>query len=118
LLDVEEEAKDAVAGVREERRQAALSYGDYASMRLITGFEQLMFLLFLKMADEQSKPPFDKRSPIPKDFDWPSFLKRDGDELETHCRHVLESLAKRRACSGSYSARRRTRCRTRRSSGG
>jgi hypothetical protein len=35
------------------------------------------------MADEQS------RSPIPKDFDWQSLLKRDGDELETHYRHVL-----------------------------
>jgi type I restriction enzyme M protein len=39
-----------------------LSYGDYV--------EQLTFLLFLKMADEQSKPPFNKSSPFPKDFDW------------------------------------------------
>jgi len=67
-------------------RDDGLSYGDY--------FEQLTFLLFLKMADEQSRAPFNKRSPIPKDFDWQSLLKRDGDELETHYRHVLESLGK------------------------
>jgi HsdM N-terminal domain len=34
-----------------------LSYGDY--------LEQLTFFLFLKMADEQSRPPFNKKSPIP-----------------------------------------------------
>jgi hypothetical protein len=34
-----------------------LSYGDYV--------EQLTFLLFLKMADEQSRPPFNTPSPIP-----------------------------------------------------
>jgi type I restriction enzyme M protein len=59
-------------------RDDGLSYGDYV--------EQLTFLLFLKMADEQSRAPFNKPSPIPKDFDWQSLLKRDGDELETHYR--------------------------------
>ena len=39
-----------------------LSYGDYV--------EQLTFLLVLKMADEQAKPPFNKPSPIPKGFGW------------------------------------------------
>jgi hypothetical protein len=49
-------------------RDDGLSYGDYV--------EQLTFLLFLKMADEQSRPPFNppspgyggtgKPSPIPK----------------------------------------------------
>ena len=33
-------------------RDDGLSYGDYV--------EQLTFLLFLKMADEQSKPPFNQ----------------------------------------------------------
>ena len=36
------------------------SYGDYASTKLSTGSEQLTFLLFLKMADEQSRAPFNK----------------------------------------------------------
>jgi len=73
-------------------RDDGLSYGVYV--------EQLTFLLFLKMADEQSKPPFNKPSPIPKDFDWQSLLKRDGDELETHYRHVLESLGKAKGMLG------------------
>jgi type I restriction enzyme M protein len=73
-------------------RDDGLSYGDYV--------EQLTFLLFLKMADEQSKPPFNKPSPVPQDFDWQSLLKRDGDELETHYRHVLESLGKEKGMLG------------------
>jgi type I restriction enzyme M protein len=73
-------------------RDDGLSYGDYV--------EQLTFLLFLKMADEQSKPPFNKPSPIPKDFDWQSLLQRDGDDLEIHYRHVLESLGKEKGMLG------------------
>jgi type I restriction enzyme M protein len=73
-------------------RDDGLSYGDYV--------EQLTFLLFLKMADEQSQAPFNKPSPIPKEFDWQSLLKRDGDELETHYRHVLESLGKEKGMLG------------------
>jgi type I restriction-modification system DNA methylase subunit len=38
-------------------RDDGLSYGDYV--------EQLTFLLFLKMADEQSRPPFNRQSPAP-----------------------------------------------------
>jgi len=57
-------------------RDDGLSYGDYV--------EQLTFLLFLKMADEQARPPFNKPSPIPKGKDWPALLARDGDELEMH----------------------------------
>ncbi len=68
-------------------RDDGLSYGDYV--------EQLTFLLFLKMADEQSKPPFNKPSPIPKGFGWNMLLKLDGDDLEVHYRHTLEELGKR-----------------------
>jgi type I restriction enzyme M protein len=67
-------------------RDDGLSYGDYV--------EQLTFLLFLKMADEQSRPPFNKKSPIPEKYSWPELLKRDGDELEIHYRHTLEQLGK------------------------
>src|SRR5213075_2070256 len=73
-------------------RDDGLSYGDYV--------EQLTFLLFLKMADEQSKPPFNKPSKIPTGYDWPSLLAKDGDELETHYRHVLETLGKRSGMLG------------------
>lgn len=68
-------------------RDDGLSYGDYV--------EQLTFLLFLKMADEQSRPPFNRTSPIPKGFCWDVLVKLDGDDLETHYRHTLEELGKR-----------------------
>ena len=48
-------------------RDDGLSYGDYV--------KQLTFLLFLKMADEQARPPFNKPSPIPKGFVWDALLK-------------------------------------------
>ena len=73
-------------------RDDGLSYGDYV--------EQLTFLLFLKMADEQAKPPFNKPSPIPKGKDWPALLAKDGDELEIHYRHTLEELGKRSGMLG------------------
>ncbi|MCX6923382.1 MAG: class I SAM-dependent DNA methyltransferase, partial [Verrucomicrobia bacterium] len=73
-------------------RDDGLSYGDYV--------EQLTFLLFLKMADEQAKPPFNKPSPIPKGFGWDALLKLDGDELEIHYRHTLEELGKRSGMLG------------------
>ncbi|HBO97419.1 MAG TPA: DNA methyltransferase [Candidatus Omnitrophica bacterium] len=68
-------------------RDDGLSYGDYV--------EQLTFLLFLKMADEQSRPPIKKPSPIPKGFGWDVLIKLDGEDLETHYRHTLEELGKR-----------------------
>ena len=73
-------------------RDDGLSYGDYV--------EQLTFLLFLKMADEQSKPPFNRQSLIPKGFSWPALLKVDGDDLEVHYRHTLEELGKRSGMLG------------------
>jgi hypothetical protein len=79
-------------------RDDGLSYGDYV--------EQLTFLLFLKVADAQSRPPFNKPSPIPKGKDWPALLAKDGDELEIHYRHTLEELGKRSGCSASFSAKR------------
>jgi type I restriction enzyme M protein len=73
-------------------RDDGLSYGDYV--------EQLTFLLFLKMADEQAKPPFNKPSPIPTGKDWSALLAKDGDELEVHYRHTLEELGKRSGMLG------------------
>jgi type I restriction enzyme M protein len=46
------------------------------------------------MADEQTKPPFNKPSSIPQDLGWQSLLKKDGDALEVHYRHILDSLGK------------------------
>ena len=68
-------------------RDDGLSYGDY--------LEQLTYLLFLKMADEQTKPPFNRPAFIPQGLDWQSLLARDGDELEVHYRHLLSELGRR-----------------------
>jgi type I restriction enzyme M protein len=73
-------------------RDEGVSYGDYV--------EQLTYLLFLKMADEQTKPPFNKKSIIPQGVDWPSLQKKEGDELEVHYRHILESLGKEKGMLG------------------
>ena len=73
-------------------RDDGLSYGDYV--------EQLTFLLFLKMAHEQTQPPWSRPSAIPAGLDWPSLLQRDGDELELHYRHLLEELGKERGMLG------------------
>lgn len=73
-------------------RDDGVSYGDYV--------EQLTYLLFLKMADEQTKPPFNKSSIIPKELDWQSLIERDGDSLEVHYRHILESLGKEKGMLG------------------
>ena len=67
-------------------RDDGLSYGDYV--------EQLTFLLFLKMAHEKTLPPWSHPSAIPADYDWPSLVSLDGDELEAHYRRALENLGK------------------------
>jgi type I restriction enzyme M protein len=48
-------------------RDDGLSYGDYV--------EQLTYLLFLKMDDERSKPPYSKESGIPEKYNWQSLLE-------------------------------------------
>jgi type I restriction enzyme M protein len=73
-------------------RDDGLSYGDYV--------EQLTFLLFLKMADEQMKPPYNRPRLIPKDLDWASLERLDGDALEAHYRNVLAELGKRNSMLG------------------
>ena len=67
-------------------RDDGVSYGDYV--------EQLTYLLFLKMADEQTKPPYKKPSIIPEAYAWPSFQNRDGSDLENHYRETLVELGK------------------------
>ena len=67
-------------------RDDGLSYMAYT--------EQITFLLFLKMADELTKAPYSRAPIVPAKYGWPSLLKLDGAELETHYRHVLESLGK------------------------
>jgi type I restriction enzyme M protein len=73
-------------------RDDGVSYGDYV--------EQLTYLLFLKMADEQTQAPYNKPSSIPQGLDWQSLIEKDGDALEIHYRHILESLGKEKGMLG------------------
>ena len=65
-------------------RDDGLSYGDYV--------EQLTLLLFLKMAHERTQPPWNQRSIVPAGLDWPSLMAFDGQDLEAHYRHILQTL--------------------------
>jgi type I restriction enzyme M protein len=73
-------------------RDDGMSYGDYV--------EQLTYLLFLKMADERTKPPYSEPSAVPLEYSWPSLVKNDGDELFDHYRHVLEKLGNEKGLLG------------------
>ena len=73
-------------------RDDGMSYGDYV--------EQLTYLLFLKMADERSKPPHRKPSLIPEAYAWPTLLARSGDDLFDHYRHTLDELGKQKGTLG------------------
>jgi type I restriction enzyme M protein len=66
-------------------RDEGLSYMAYT--------EQITFLLFLKMAHEQTRPPYNRKPLVPRGHDWPTLLAKDGDELETQYRHTLEHLS-------------------------
>jgi type I restriction enzyme M protein len=69
-----------------------MSYGDYV--------EQLTYLLFLKMADERTKAPYNQKSPVPEKYCWSSLIKKDGDELFDHYRHTLEALGNQKGLLG------------------
>jgi len=51
-------------------RDDGMSYGDYV--------EQLTYLLFLKMADERTKAPYNQKSPVSDKYGWPRPLTHDG----------------------------------------
>ena len=65
-------------------RDDGVSYGDY--------LEQLTYLLFLKMADEYSRPPYNRQVEIPADYNWESLVRKSGAELEAHYVHLLREL--------------------------
>ncbi len=75
-------------------RDDGVSYSDYV--------EQLTYLLFLKMVDEQAQlpPPLGKPSTIPKEYDWQILLLKDGDALEIQYRKTLENLGKEKGLLG------------------
>ena len=73
-------------------RDDGLSYQDY--------LEQLTFLLFLKMADELTNPPFNRPSIVPEGLDWASLLSKQGAELETQYILILNELGREKGMLG------------------
>ncbi len=66
-------------------RDDGVGYGDY--------LEQLTYLLFLKMADEFSKPPYNRKLPVPAKYNWQSLTDKRGAELESHYTELLRVLS-------------------------
>ncbi|MCR1972993.1 type I restriction-modification system subunit M [Clostridium sporogenes] len=69
-----------------------VSYGDY--------LEQLTYLLFLKLADEFSKPPYNRVLPIPDKYKWETLTEKRGAELEIHYNDLLLNLGKQQGILG------------------
>lgn len=63
-----------------------VSYGDY--------LEQLTYLIFLKMADEYSNPPYNRDLGIPEKYSWGKLVILAGAELESQYKDTLEELGK------------------------
>ncbi|OGX89645.1 DNA methyltransferase [Hymenobacter lapidarius] len=65
-------------------RDDGVGYGDYV--------EQITYLLFLKMADEQAGAP--NAAAVPEGKDWASLRPLEGDALKVQYRHILTDLGK------------------------
>jgi type I restriction enzyme M protein len=74
-------------------RDDGVSYGDY--------LEQLTYLIFLKMADEYSQPPYSRKVGIPAEYNWPSLKAKRGAELEVHYVTLLRELGSKPGMLGS-----------------
>ena len=55
--------------------------------------EQITYLLFLKMADEYSKPPHNRDIGIPADCRWEELKNKSGKELFEKYEYILKALA-------------------------
>ena len=73
-------------------RDDGVGYGDY--------LEQLTYLIFLKMADEYSRPPHNRKVGVPVEYAWPTLKNLKGAELEVHYVNVLRELAKKSGMLG------------------
>ncbi len=73
-------------------RDDGVSYGDY--------LEQLTYLIFLKMADEYSRPPYNRNVGIPPKYSWQTLKSKRGAELEVHYVTLLRELGKNKGMLG------------------
>lgn len=73
-------------------RDDGVSYGDY--------LEQLTYLIFLKMADEYSKPPYQRDVGIPEEYNWQALANKKGAELEVLYVALLRELGQKKGMLG------------------
>ncbi|WPD22167.1 MAG: class I SAM-dependent DNA methyltransferase [Candidatus Electrothrix scaldis] len=73
-------------------RDDGVGYGDY--------LEQLTYLIFLKMADEYSRPPYNRDVGIPEKYTWNSLRSKKGAELEGHYITLLRELGMKKGMLG------------------
>ena len=73
-----------VWGMCNPLRDDGVSYGDY--------LEQLTYLIFLKMSDEYSKPPYNRETGIPVGYAWTDMNTLTGADLERQYKKTLEKL--------------------------
>ncbi len=73
-------------------RDDGVGYGDY--------LEQLTYLIFLKMADEYGRPPYNRNVGVPARFAWPVMRPLKGAELEVHYVETLRSLGTEKGMLG------------------
>lgn len=66
-------------------RDDGVSYGDY--------LEQITYLLFLKMADEYSRPPYNRNFNIPENCNWKFFLSHPLEGLTLDYINALNTLS-------------------------
>ncbi|SNT76841.1 HsdM family class I SAM-dependent methyltransferase [Paracoccus seriniphilus] len=73
-------------------RDDGVGYGDY--------LEQLTYLIFLKMADEYAKPPYNRDVGVPAEYNWESLTALRGAELEAHYIKILRELGQHKGMLG------------------
>ncbi len=73
-------------------RDDGVGYGDY--------LEQLTYLIFLKMADEYSKPPYNRNVGIPAEYNWQSLKSKRGAALEVHYVTLMRELGSKKGMLG------------------
>lgn len=73
-------------------RDDGVGYGDY--------LEQLTYLIFLKMADEYSKEPYNRDMGIPPQYSWQALKDSKGASLEMLYVEILRELGRGRGMLG------------------
>lgn len=74
-----------------------VGYGDY--------LEQITYLIFLKMADEYAKPPYNRNFGIPAAYSWGKLAPLAGAELEARYNDALKKLGEKSGTLGRIFAK-------------